>query len=190
MRLAALALSLSACSTYGSVQAGPAAVMGEGGRGGGAVIDGAYGQGSSGQGDPTFLAIGARVLLTEEHQQVAGLAGVSRISPVGEHHLVTFGANFGEGVEHVDDNVFFDVLLQARVGLGFVLSSEAHEENHAGANWLFGPASLHVRDQRVLTVTLAGDANLRFGPEPFYSVSLMVGFMSLREAHEPPPYRP
>ncbi len=193
---------LAGCSTFSSVGAGPALIVGNHAREAGLVATAAVGEGTSGVDCPdapspawwprapctirgsTFTETRARVLVARNHQQLGGLAGLSRLTWVGPSFPLWTGAGIGLGVEHGDDHVFIDAIGQAKLETGFVLheSSSTYSSDFWGGGQPTYPGDARrVRSRRLLTLGLTGDLDARFTRAPLGVVQFTVGLTDLAE---------
>lgn len=177
-----LSLPLVACSTFTGYGVGPAVVAGDGKTAMGLAGEVAKGEGSAGEKGSTYMDTRARVLVAREHQQIAGLLGWSSFRWIGTGGAFISGLSGGFGIEHADGTLFFDPVVQARSGAGFVLSSS---ERIYDANWWGREAGCPLyqrsREKKVLTLGLAADVDARFTRSPFYAVQLLVGIADVSE---------
>ncbi len=177
-----LGLPLAACSSFTAYGVGPAFVTGGGGTAMGLVGEAAKGEGGSKEKSSTFWDTRARALLTPDHQQLAGLVGVSSFRWVGTHGALTGGIGGGLGVERADSTLFLNPIGQARAGTGFVLSSSdrVHRTNWFGIEAKCQPYQ-RDREKKLLTLGLAADVDGRFTRDAFFSVQLLVGIAYVSE---------
>ncbi len=180
---------LAGCARYESLGAGEVLTAGDGRRDGAAVVEAASGIGGSGTKASTFVEARGRVLVSEPHQQIAALAGMSRIEWLAERAPVWGHLGGGLGFErsspHASSVVVVGPLVQARLGTGFVLRERRRGLSALNA-WGIEAAPCPeartiLRTRTLLTLALTADVDFRFTRNPLFTTGLTVGVARLEE---------
>jgi hypothetical protein len=110
-----LGLLLQGCSTFASYAGGAAYIAGQGGQATGVVVEASKGRGGeAGRSGVGFAESRARVLVAENHQQLASLVGGSHIGWLSPHVGVWQGLDVGLGAERTEGRAYVDAIAHLR----------------------------------------------------------------------------
>jgi hypothetical protein len=87
---------------------------------------------------------------------------------------MSFGIGSGLGLEHAQEGLFWNALVQARVGACFLLSPP--QRLTRTPVFVFGTSPRYERNpiKTLLDVGLASDVDSRFSDKAFYAIQLVV----------------